>query len=172
MLETILCLSCKEIPGGVVGREGKEPFRSHMSRCSSHRNHRSRLYSLAIADNGYMDCKLMLDWIKDFDEQTKCKVRDGAYRRVFLDGFKGHLSLAVLEYAVDHKIVLVCYPPHTTHKLQGLDVAVFGRMKTLWSAKLARLQDKGVKVTKRNFLREYAEVQEQAFTPETIKAMF
>ena len=43
-----------------------------------------------------------------------------------MDGHSSHLSPNFLRFAVDHGILLVCLPPHTTQHLQPLDVRLFG----------------------------------------------
>ena len=43
-----------------------------------------------------------------------------------MDGHGSHLSLNFFRFAVDHWILLVCLPLHTTQHLQLLDVVLFG----------------------------------------------
>jgi len=38
----------------------------------------------------------------------------------------------VLDYAKSNRIVVLSVPPHTTHKLQPLDVSVFGPLKVFF----------------------------------------
>ena len=64
--------------------------------------------------------------VKDFDAQTKEKA-GGHTRVVLMDGHSPHYTLELLEYAQDNDIVILGYPPHCTHILQGLDVVCFAR---------------------------------------------
>ena len=68
--------------------------------------------------------------------------------------------------------MVVGYPPHCTHALQGLDVVLFARVKVLWGEKLHELDRNEEKVTKTNFLVVYGEVQKGAFTPENVQKGF
>ena len=43
-----------------------------------------------------------------------------------LDGHGSHDTLPIIDLALSHGIIIFCLPPHTTHKLQPLDVGVFG----------------------------------------------
>lgn len=45
--------------------------------------------------------------------------------------FRGYMSLELIKLARDSNVHLVCFPPHCTHNLQPLDVAVFGPLKVL-----------------------------------------
>jgi hypothetical protein len=40
--------------------------------------------------------------------------------------------MGFIEYAVAKNIVVLCYPPHCTHVLQGLDVVAFAAFKKIW----------------------------------------
>ena len=66
--------------------------------------------------------------VKDFDARTKEKA-GGCTRVVLIDGHSSHYTLESLEYARDNNIVILGYPPHCTHVVQGLDVVCFAKMK-------------------------------------------
>lgn len=125
--------------------------------------------SICCSPKGSTDNSLTLSWIKFFDEQTREKA-NGRYRRLFLDGHKSHCSLLFIRYARLNKIVVVCYPPHTTHALQGLDVVIFAHVKTHWSKKLQQLHLIGEKITKENFIQSYATVREAALSTSNVLA--
>ena len=48
---------------------------------------------------------------------------------LFTDGYKSHISLDVIDLCRKNETILFCLPPHTTHVLQPLDVAVFKSLK-------------------------------------------
>jgi hypothetical protein len=89
-----------------------------------------------MSGKGWTDGEIGVDWIKDFDEQTQDKA-NGNSRLLLVDGHKSHFTHGFIGYAVEHNIHIFCYPPHTTHILQGLDVAVFGAFKKIWGQKRA-----------------------------------
>ena len=47
-----------------------------------------------------------------------------------MDGHDSHITYEVLTYAIANNIILLGYPPHSTHILQGLDLVVFSILKT------------------------------------------
>ena len=50
-----------------------------------------------------------------------------------MDGHTSHINLPVSEFCRDHGIILYCFPPHSSHVLQPLDVTVFGPLKKQWN---------------------------------------
>ncbi len=48
---------------------------------------------------------------------------------ILLDNHSSHLAAATLDYAKENGIVLMSFPPHCSHKLQPLDMSVFGPLK-------------------------------------------
>ena len=48
---------------------------------------------------------------------------------LLVDGHASHLTLDLIDLARKKYVILFCLPPHTTHLLQPLDVAVFKSLK-------------------------------------------
>lgn len=72
-----------------------------------------------------------------------------------------------------NKILVLCYPSHTTHILQGLNVVVFAIIKRYLSEEWDKWEHKtGEKISKLNFLAVYDRAHNCALTPETIKTSF
>ena len=67
---------------------------------------------------------------------TKCFVKEvsSLVKPVILtfDGHGSHLTYHTISEAKENDIILVCLPPHTSHALQPLDVAVFKGFKDIW----------------------------------------
>ena len=63
------------------------------------------------------------------------------------DGHKSHMTLDVIDTCCDNGVILFCLPPHTTHALQPLDVAVFKSLKDNFSKAV-----RGMSFTKNFFL--------------------
>ena len=51
---------------------------------------------------------------------------------LFLDGHNLHITLEIINLALENKIELICLPPHTSSFLQPLDVGVFQTVKANW----------------------------------------
>ena len=90
-----------------------------------------------------------------------------------LNGHNSHYTCRFLEYAHMHKILVLCYPVHTMHILQGLDVVVsatvkqcLGKEHDVWE------QQTGKRISKTNFLGIYSRAYLHALMPENIKASF
>ncbi len=53
---------------------------------------------------------------------------------LFCDGYKAHVLYGAAMFCLEKKIILYTLLSHATHLLQPLDVGVFSKMKTTWSA--------------------------------------
>jgi len=51
---------------------------------------------------------------------------------LLLDGHSSHYNLEAVTFAKENGIIMFTLVPHTTHKMQPLDTAVYGPMKTNW----------------------------------------
>ncbi|KZP17144.1 hypothetical protein FIBSPDRAFT_747696, partial [Athelia psychrophila] len=89
------------------------------------------------------------------------------------DGHNSHYTREFLRYAREHNILVLCYPAHTTHLYQGLDVVVFSVLKRYWSEERDRWErEHGGTVNKQNFLAVYRAAHIRALTPAVIKSAF
>lgn len=52
---------------------------------------------------------------------------------LIMDNQESHLSLEVLDTAKESDVVILTLPPHTSNKLQPLDICVFGPFKTFYN---------------------------------------
>ena len=110
----------------------------------------------------------MLWMEKDFDTQTQEKAKE-EYWGLLMDGYSLHYTLDLLQYAKDNKIIILGYPPHCTHVLQGLDVVCFAKMKLEFCWEIQAFEDLHFsKVMKSDFTGVFG----WAFTLDTIKAAF
>jgi hypothetical protein len=55
---------------------------------------------------------------------------------LFVDGHGSHITTEFLQKALEKKILIAIYPPHTTHRLQPLDVGCFSPLATYYSQSL------------------------------------
>ncbi|KAJ2930114.1 hypothetical protein H1R20_g6971, partial [Candolleomyces eurysporus] len=88
-------------------------------------------------------------------------------------GAYSHYTIPFIEFARTHNIVLLGYPAHCTHALQGLNVVCFSRMKDNWKQAIVSYEAMhNQPATKREFTRLFSEAYIASFTPETVKAAF
>jgi len=84
----------------------------------------------AYSPNGWTNDKLGLEWMRHLDKHTRDWQGDnGRPCLLILDGHHLHINLEFCQYAIDNNIELLCFPSHTTHLLQPLDVGRFGRLQ-------------------------------------------
>lgn len=92
---------------------------------------------------------------------------------LIMDGHSSHYSFELLQFCISCNIVVLCYPAHCTHTLQGLDVVCFAKMKRIWHASLDRflnLNKRGI--NKDEFATVFGLAYIEAFDAETVQTAF
>jgi hypothetical protein len=129
----------------------------------------------ASSEKGWSSDLLGLQWLKHvFDRYTKNAASRGR-RLLILDGHNSHINMAFIDYADHNRIILAILPPHSTHRLQPLDIGLFSPLATYYSQEIDRLltESQGlVSMTKRDFWRLFRAAWERAFTKENIASAF
>jgi hypothetical protein len=93
------------------------------------------------------------------------------WRLLILDGHGSHLTMEFINYCDDNKILLMTYPPHSTHSLQPLDVGIFSPLATGYSKQLEEFLHKSMGlslITKRDFFRLFWPAWQQALSSRNI----
>lgn len=88
------------------------------------------------SDKGWITDELFLEWLKHFQKHTKCSV-EGKVMLV-LDNHVTHSTLAAFNFCKENGIVCVSIPPHSSHKLQPLDVTFYSPLKTTFNAECCK----------------------------------
>jgi len=126
---------------------------------------------ITVSENGWTDNSIGYEWLqKGFGQETK-SCQKGEYRMLLVDGHASHITTAAIQYCVDHKIILLCLPPHTTHLLQPLDVGIFSPLATAYKSHVQRITRLGgsYHIDKVDFLKIYQLARYEAITPINIK---
>jgi hypothetical protein len=110
--------------------------------------------------------------VKVFELETREKCDNGAPQLLIFDGHNSHTHFEFLEYAHDHNIIVLCLPPHTTHRLQPCDVGVFGPLSYAWKTEVQRCFSEGITVDKYNLIQIYSLACLKSFKRSTIQAAF
>lgn len=77
--------------------------------------------------SGWINSELFIEVLKHIQKHTNSTKE----RPILLicDNHESHISVEAINYSRDNGIVYLSFPPHTSHKLQPLDVGVFGPFK-------------------------------------------
>lgn len=81
--------------------------------------------------SGYIDSITFMTWLKHFSSIAGCSKDDPHI--LLLDGHESHKTLEAIDFARQHGIVLITFPPHCTHRLQPLDRTYFKSLKSAYS---------------------------------------
>lgn len=89
-------------------------------------------------DSGWINADQFLNWLKIFVQ----KVRPTAERKalLILDNHESHKSYAALDFASKNHVIFLSIPPHTSHRLQPLDVSVYGPIKKFFEIEINAFQ--------------------------------
>ncbi|XP_055906379.1 uncharacterized protein LOC129941699 [Eupeodes corollae] len=77
--------------------------------------------------SGWMTGGLFVKVLEHIQKSTRCTKSDMIL--LLLDNHESHCTIDAINFSRDHGIVLVNFPPHCTHRLQPLDIAVLGPFK-------------------------------------------
>jgi hypothetical protein len=121
--------------------------------------------------NGWTSDELGYSWLTGlFEEETAVKAKR-SWRLLFVDGHGSHVNMKFLNWCERHRILIAIYPPHSTHRLQPLDVSVFAPLAHHYSQGLDSLirQSEGrTTMSKRDFFAIFWPAFEEAFTEKNI----
>ena len=81
--------------------------------------------------NGWINEDLFLVWLKHFTKFAKPSVEDPIL--LIIDNHGSHTSLVAYNFCKENGIVVVTIPPHTSHRLQPLDVTFYSGLKTAFN---------------------------------------
>ncbi|XP_046969743.1 uncharacterized protein LOC124537073 [Vanessa cardui] len=80
--------------------------------------------------NGWINEDLFVDWLKHFADFTKPSENEPIL--LILDNHSSHISLRAYEFCRSNNIVMLSLPPHGSHRIQPLDVSIYGPLKTAY----------------------------------------
>jgi hypothetical protein len=107
----------------------------------------------STSESGWTNHQIAITWLQHFHEST-WPISGYQKRLLLLDGHSSHVSIEFLKLAVDYQILVMVFPPHTTHRLQPLDISIFSPLAHYYSDALDEhiRQSKGFSsMTKRLF---------------------
>ena len=123
-----------------------------------------------VSDNGWMTTEIFSEWFENFCEQVNERPL-----LLVLDGHLTHVSIPIIERALNEDITILKFPPHVTDLLQPADVTCFGPLKRKWEKKLneyVNIVGASKGISKATFGDLIAAVWHQGLTPDNVIAGF
>ena len=126
-----------------------------------------------MSDSGWSNLNIFENYLR---EHFLPYAKPTADRPVLLlyDGHSSHVSPNVINWARSNNIILFVLPPHTSHLLQPLDVAVFGPLKKFYNHECAIFMryNLGKTINKYYVAELGSKAYTKAMTPANIQAAF
>jgi hypothetical protein len=133
-------------------------------------NEKDQAFFASLA-NGWSSNAFGLAYLTQvFDPSTRAKAGRGR-RLLIVDGHSSHVNMEFIRMCDRLKICLLILPPHSTHRLQPLDVGCFLPLLTCYSTELDKVMEKSgglVSFTKRMFWSAFKPAFDNSFTEKNI----
>jgi hypothetical protein len=127
------------------------------------------------SENGWSSDALGLHWLTTvFDPHTRKSAGRGR-RLLIIDGHSSHVNMKFIEQCDRLQILVMILPPHTTHRLQPLDVALFSPLATPYTKQINSVMFKSlafIGLTKRSFWMSFWPAWQESFTPANVASGF
>ena len=127
----------------------------------------------ATSESGWTFEEIGITWLKRvFAQHTKC---GDEWRMLIVDGHSSHVNMAFISICEEERIILIILPPHSTHRLQPLDVGIFSPLANAYSKELGDFIYNGYgweRMTKANFWNIFYPAWRKALTVDNIKGAF
>jgi hypothetical protein len=130
-------------------------------------------WAFSCNTKGWTSNRHGLEWLERCFEPATHEKAGGKFRMLICDGHDSHITGDWIGFCMDHDIALLILPPHSSHRTQPLDVAVFGPLKRHMGAKLENLRQLQLaRLGKGEWTAAFAAAHDDAFTSQNIKAGF
>ncbi|CAK1583568.1 unnamed protein product [Parnassius mnemosyne] len=80
--------------------------------------------------NGWINEELFVEWLKHFTKYAKPLESDPVL--LLLDNHSSHISWNSYKFCKENHIVILSLPPHGSHRIQPLDISIYGPIKTTY----------------------------------------
>ncbi|RPA97056.1 CENP-B protein, partial [Choiromyces venosus 120613-1] len=125
--------------------------------------------------NGWTDEKMAMKYLgRNFgNESITAQKAKNEYRLLLFDGHSSHVNMKFLDFCISQKIIPYCLLPHTTHRLQPLDVCIFSPYKDQYQKELTRrFEGHEYGMSKESFYEILMIARRASFTPSIIQSGF
>jgi DDE superfamily endonuclease len=125
----------------------------------------------ATSSNGWSCHELGGNWLVNvFDRHTRKKAKNRR-RLLVVDGHSSHINMQFINSCDERRILLLVLPPHSTHRLQPLDVSCFSPLARYYTNELNKLTCNSLghnEMSKRLFWKLFLPSWIAAFSPENV----
>ena len=129
-----------------------------------------------MSDSGWINGAIFKEYLTDHFLPFVRPGNASSSQHILLmyDGHKSHISPDVIQWAKSNKIILFVLPPHTSHLLQPLDVAIYAPFKHYYHSECSLFMRKniGEGITRYNMCELACKAYLKAMSPSNIQAAF
>lgn len=129
----------------------------------------------AVSKKGWTNEDLGLSWLSKIFEPATTKKAGNGRRLLIVDGHSSHVNMKFINFCDNHNIILAILPPHSTHRLQPLDVGIFSPLSTAYSNQINNMTQSShgfTRITKRSFWSMFRTAWKTALTSGNIHSAF
>ena len=128
----------------------------------------------AVSKKGWTDNIMAMHWLTEvYDPISRERCPMPGKRLLILDGHVSHINYTFLSWCETHGIIVFCFPPHSTHLLQPLDVGLFGPLQKHYRKAVEDFfLTTSHGINRAIFFPTYKQARAKAYTVENIKAAF
>ncbi|RAL68240.1 hypothetical protein DID88_008942 [Monilinia fructigena] len=128
-------------------------------------------WQFSTSTNGWTSNSHGLEWLKRVFEPESKKVSGDRPRLLIMDGHSSHITGSFIAFCIEKDIDLLILPPHCSHLLQPLDIAVYGPMKRYHALEVDRYSRAGVKrIQRAEWVELFQNIRKKALNSSNIKA--
>lgn len=130
-----------------------------------------RLNRVALSPNGWTDDELTFLWFKHvFIPAAMARNPNNQPILLIMDGHGSHCTNSMIDYGISHSppAHLFLFPPHTTHRIQPLDVGEFGIAQRLYLDRSDLRTYQGRPITRATVISEWMDLRPKFLTKKLI----
>ena len=98
--------------------------------------------TVGLTDKGYSNADVFSAYFKSHFFKYVQERDPDQHVLLLYDGHRSHISLSLIEWAKQNKMILFVLPPNTSHILQPIDVGCFGPFEGLYQAEVEKFTSK------------------------------
>lgn len=129
----------------------------------------------ASSANGWSSDAFGINWLQRIFQRYTAKKAGNRRRLLLVDGHSSHVNMRFIDLCDQLRILVLILPPHSTHRLQPLDVGLFSPLSRFYTDGLNKLMYDSlgmISMSKRSFWSVFLPAWKQAFTPKNIESAF